>query len=195
MASKSCFRPCLDLRSASRWLALLGVVIWLVGCGSAPPSPKEEPADLRIQLIASDNVNPDDKGRAAPIMVRVYELKSGAALQAADFFTLQEDERKAIGGDLLVVDEFILRPGDRKTIERRANPSTKVIGVVAGYRNLGKSIWRDVYPLRSPTKSTWLGWMFSGKKSEILTIRLDRQAVSIRVKRGDQWVYRAGSGG
>jgi len=66
---------------------------------------------------------------------------------------------------------------------------------MAGYRNLGKSIWRDVYALKGPTKSTWFGRMFSAKKSEILTVRLDRQAVSIRVQRGDQWVFRAGSGG
>jgi type VI secretion system protein VasD len=71
MALTSCFRSCLELLSASRWLAWFGVVIWLVGCSSAPPAPKEEPVDLRIQLIASDNVNPDDKGRALPIMVRV----------------------------------------------------------------------------------------------------------------------------
>lgn len=176
-----------------RWLALGCACLWLAACGSTRSSPTTEAAvELRLQLIASADVNPDDRARASPIMVRVYELRSGTAFRSADFFSLQDDERKAAGDDVLAVDEFILRPGETKTIERRANPATTQIGVLAGYRNLSKSVWRDVYRLRSPPRLPWYRGMFQRKQQETLTVRVDRQAVSIVERRGDKWVFRAG---
>jgi hypothetical protein len=47
-------------------------------------------------------VNPDDKGRAAPILVRVYELKSEGTFESADYFSLNANDKAAIGSDLLV---------------------------------------------------------------------------------------------
>ncbi|PXW24938.1 type VI secretion system protein VasD [Paraburkholderia caballeronis] len=178
-----------------RRLVTGGLCFWLAACSSSPPAPKEQAADLRIQVIASENINPDDKGRPAPIMVRVYELKSATAFRSADYFTLQDDDRKATGDDVLVVDEFILRPGDTKEISRKANASTNAIGVLAGYRNLGKSVWRDVYQLRQPQKAPWYRRMFTRERKETLTVNVDKQAVSISARRGDKWIFQTGSRG
>jgi type VI secretion system protein VasD len=173
-------------------LALAVLCALLFGCGSAPPAPREAKPDLRMQVVAADNVNPDDNGRAAPIMVRVYELKSDTAFRNADFFSLQDNDRKAIGDDLLAVDEFVLRPGEKKTIERKANSATTAIGVMAGYRNLGKSVWRSVYPWRDPPKTPWYRRMFKRDGKEMLTVRVGRQSISVLIRRGDKWVLRTG---
>ena len=45
-----------------------------VGCSSGPPL-------LRGAINADGSVNPDRGGRASPIVVRVYELKSVAAFR------------------------------------------------------------------------------------------------------------------
>lgn len=85
----------------------------LIGCTSTRPSIKEQTSiDLRIE--AAENVNPDEKGRAAPIQVRIYELKNDNAFTSADFYSLQDNDKSILGGDLLVSDEFILRPGKLK---------------------------------------------------------------------------------
>jgi len=195
MDPKSCFRRFFAYFSALHWLAIGGICVWLAACSSTTPAPKEEAAELQVLIVVSRSVNPDDSGRAAPIMVRLYELKSATAFQSADFFTLHDDDRKAAGADVLAVDEFILRPGGTETIRRKANPSTKAIGVLAAYRDLGKSVWRDVYVLRQPPKAPWYRRMFASKKKETLQVSVDRQAVSISVRRGDKWVSQSESGG
>lgn len=193
MFLESWFRSWSAWSALTRWLLIGCACVWLAACGSATPAPaKDEAIDLRLQVVASKDVNPDERGRASPIMVRVYELKSGTAFQSADFFSLQDDDRKAAGGDVLVSDEFILRPGETKTIERHANPSTNLIGVLAGYRNLTRSTWRDVHEFRTPPRAPWYRRMFKRNENEMLTVRVDRRAVSILVKRGDKWVFQAG---
>ncbi|TKC89361.1 type VI secretion system lipoprotein TssJ [Trinickia terrae] len=164
-------------RSFSEWLAIGGLCLCLAACSSGGPTVKEQ-TDLQVQVAASVNVNPDDWGRAAPIMVRVYELKSATAFESADFFTLQNDSKKALGDDVLAVDEFILRPGDKREIRRKSNQASAAIGVLAGYRDLGKSVWRDVYRLPTAPDASWYRAAIPDKKQK-LVIRLDQRTVSI----------------
>ncbi|MGV2293069.1 type VI secretion system lipoprotein TssJ [Trinickia sp. YCB016] len=159
------------------WLAIGGMCLWLAACSSGSPTVKEQ-TDLRVQVAASENVNPDEWGRAAPIMVRVYELKSATAFESADFFTLQNDSKKVLGDDVVAVDEFILRPGDKREIRRKSNQATTAIGVLAGYRDLGKAVWRDVYRLPVAPDASWYRATIPDKKQK-LTIRLDQRTVSI----------------
>ncbi|MBB5414508.1 type VI secretion system lipoprotein TssJ [Paraburkholderia atlantica] len=160
------------------WLALSGASAWLSGCASAPAPVIKERTTLRLQIAANENVNPNEWGTAAPILVRVYELKSPTAFQTADFFTLQSDDKKILGDDALVVDEFILRPGDTREIVRKSNPATTAIGVLAGYRDLGKSVWRAVYRLPVAPDAAWYRMALPDKEQK-LTIQLDQRTVSI----------------
>jgi type VI secretion system protein VasD len=164
-------------RRISEWFAIGGMCVLMSACSSGSPTVKEQ-MDLRIQVVASDNVNPDDWGRAAPIMVRIYELKSATAFESADFFTLQNDSKKALSDDVLAVDEFILRPGDKREITRKSNQATAAIGVLAGYRELGKSVWRDVYRLPTAPDAKWYRATIPDKKQKLI-VRLDQRAVSI----------------
>jgi type VI secretion system protein VasD len=86
--------------SGPRWIAVrrwifaafspLALTLALV---AAQPShaqfsyPREQ-TRLDITITAEAGVNPDDKGRAAPIMVRIYELKSEGTFESADYFSL-----------------------------------------------------------------------------------------------------------
>jgi type VI secretion system protein VasD len=160
------------------WLALGSAGMSLTACSTTPAPTVKEQTNLQLQIVASENVNPNDWGTAAPILVRVYELKAATAFSNADFFTLQNDDKKAIGDDALVVDEFILRPGDEREITRKSNPATTAIGVLAGYRDLGKSVWRDIYRLPAGPDAAWYRVAIPDRK-QTLTIRLDQRAVSI----------------
>lgn len=148
----------------------------LAACGSAPV--RKEHARLRLQLGTSEDVNGDERGRAAPVMVRVYELKSAAAFESADFFTLQNNDKKVLGEDLLAVDEFIMRPGSEEQVRRKASHATTAIGVLAGYRELGKSVWRATYKLPEAPEAAWYRVLIPDKKVD-LKIRVGQQAVSI----------------
>jgi len=142
-------------RNALKRIATGLTLLSLTACGGVPTR-KELAASLNLKIKVSDGVNPDELGRPAPIMVRIYELKSAYTFDNADFFTLQSDSKKVLGEDAIVIDEFVCRPGDVRNIRRRLNPETTVIGVLAGYRDLGKSVWRGVYRLPSPPDDVWL---------------------------------------
>lgn len=131
----------------------------LAGCSStslpAGEQPLREQTALDIKIAAAADVNPDDQGRAAPILVRVYELKSVDTFNNADYFTLHNSDKKMLGDDMLVRDEFIMRPGDNQVIRRKSNPNTRAIGVLAGYRDLPNSEWRAVQKVSAAPEAVW----------------------------------------
>ncbi|MET3494827.1 type VI secretion system lipoprotein TssJ [Variovorax boronicumulans] len=139
--------------------------------------PREQ-TRLDITIRAEAGVNPDDKGRAAPILVRIYELKSDGGFESADYFSLAGNDKALIGSDLLVRDEFILRPGDVKTLRRKSHPDLAAIGVVAGYRDLAQADWRAVQKVDPAPEAAWYRSVLPANK---LRLQIDLQAKGIRL--------------
>ncbi|MFJ2990691.1 type VI secretion system lipoprotein TssJ [Collimonas sp. NPDC087041] len=164
-------RRCLAVLSS---LLLLLLVIPAIGQAQVV----KEPTKLDITIHATDDVNPTDQGQAAPIMVRVYELKSDETFKQADFFTLQNTDKAVLGADMLVKDEFILRPGDSKTIRRASYADTAVIGVLAAYRDLPNATWREVYKLSDAPEAAWYRSVLPSPKAK-LNIELRTKDINI----------------
>ena len=133
-----------------------------VGCSSGPPL-------LRGAINADGSVNPDRGGRASPIVVRVYELKSVAAFNTADFFSLFDKEQETLGGELVGREEFQLQPAETRQYRRQLQPDTKFFGVVAAFRDLEQSRWRQAVPVPA-------------KGSATLTLGIQARAISLAVK-------------
>jgi len=157
-------------------MALFGAL--LAACSSTGLPPPLEQSKLDLTIVAADDVNPDDKGRASPILVRIYELKTDGPFQEADFFTLQKQDKLTLGADLLVKDEFILRPGETKTIRRKTLPDTTAIGVLAGYRELGTATWRVVYKLKPAPEAAWYRAVMPANKAKL---RIELQTNDIKI--------------
>ena len=150
-------------------LALLPLLI-LAACGSlsggnAPP--QKEQARLEISIEADRDLNLDLKGRGAPMLLRVYELKSDVAFQDADFFALQNSDKAALGADLLAVDQFVIRPGEKREIRRKSNPETTAIGFFAGYRDLPNAVWRVIHKLPAAPESSWYRLVIPANKAKL----------------------------
>jgi type VI secretion system protein VasD len=149
------------MRRASCVLSL--VVITLAGgCGSSSPL-------LKGSLKADAGANPDLRGRPSPIVVRVYELKSVAAFNSADFFSLFEKEGETLSGDLVGREEYQLSPAETRPYQRQLQPDTKFIGVAAAFRDLEGSRWRQAAPLPA-------------KRGASITIGIEARAVALAVK-------------
>ncbi|AJY40134.1 type VI secretion system lipoprotein TssJ [Burkholderia humptydooensis] len=153
----------------------LAFALACAACASGAARPKE-PVRLDLAVNAALTVNPDDRSRPAPIVVSVYELKTDGAFNAADFFTLQDKDKTVLADDLLARERFQLRPGERRTIRRNADPAAGALGVVAAYRDLPNSVWRAVYPLPAARDAAW--YRLSSPKLR-LTIDLDTHAIRI----------------
>ena len=152
---------------------------WLtVACLVLPLHAQEvkEQTKLNLLIEASSGVNPNTSERASPIKVRIYELKDSAAFAEADYFSLDSADKVTLAADLLAKDEFILRPGESKRMERKSNPQTTAIGVLAGYRDLANATWRAVHKLKPAAEASWMRFALPAPKLE-LTVQLQPQSI------------------
>ena len=163
-ASSSAARWARAARSGRRAsaLALVGVAALAAACGSSPPL-------LRGAITVDSNVNPDRAGRPSPIVVRIYELKSIAAFNGADFFALFDNEQATLSSELVGREEFQLQPAETRQYRRQLQPDTKFIGVVGAFRDLEQARWRQAVPVPS-------------KRSPTITVGLQARAVTLSVK-------------
>jgi type VI secretion system protein VasD len=138
---------------------VLGLVAWCAGCSlmapkpppppppPPPPKPPPPPPKLSISIVAAPMVNPDVRGRASPVVVRLYELKSVAPFNAADFMSLYEQDRSVLGSELVAREELMLEPGETKAISKLLAPEVRSLGVVATFREIDKAQWRGAVAL------------------------------------------------
>lgn len=127
-------------------LAPLFLSLTLASCAKPPPPPPK-PTILQISLSVDLNANPDARGRASPVVARLLELKSLAAFQSTDFFSLFDHEKDALGSELVAKEEFLLQPGDNQRFTRELQPDTRFVAVLAAYRDIERSRWRASIPV------------------------------------------------
>ena len=131
----------------------------LMGCSSTP-----KPTVVKISLHAQPSVNPDSNGRASPVVVKFYELKSAAAFDAADFFSIFDNEQKTLGSELLNAEVFQLEPGKNMKFERPLNADTRYLAAVAAFRDLEHSQWRTTLAIPPKEKISQVLIQLDGTK-------------------------------
>jgi type VI secretion system protein VasD len=133
-----------------RPLLLLPVALLLSRCG---PEPKP-PAVLTLNITGSADQNPDINGKASPVAIRIYQLTATAKFERADVFALTEHEQQSLGTDSAGSQEFVIAPGENRTLSFELKPQVQTIGVVALYRDIDKAQWRADAPAATsgPTK-------------------------------------------
>jgi type VI secretion system protein VasD len=156
-------------------IIVVASALMLAACASSDSKTPKVAIRLDLSVVASTSVNPDDQKRPAPIVVRLYELKTDSAFAAADYFSLQDKDKTVLADDLVRRDEFQLRPGESKVFQRTIDPATTRLGILAAYRDLPNSVWREVYTL--PTTSD-TAWYYRAPKLK-LTIDLDANAIRV----------------
>jgi type VI secretion system protein VasD len=133
--------------------ALLGLFALLAATAVAPPPP---PAVLIFTIIAGADQNPDLSGRPAPVAVRLFELNGTAKFERADVFALTEHEAQTLGEEGQGSEEFVLRPGETRTITRELKKGVQFVGVAVLFRDIDRSRWRAIAQVgvSGPTRLT-----------------------------------------
>lgn len=144
---------CLQCRRAL--ISPLLIALAAAACAKAPPAappsitiaaPVEAKVKAPLVMSATADANPDSTGRPSPIVVRVYQLRTDATFTTAEFFPLFDEEQKTLGPELISRDEFILAPGERRTIDVALSGETRYVGAVAAFRDIRNSSWRMLLP-------------------------------------------------
>jgi len=105
------------------------------------------PTKVSMNVMASNTINPNAEGRASPVVIRIYRLKSPAIFNEADIFQLFEAEGATLGPDLLGREEMVVMPGSNQILDREVPDDTTYIGVIANFRDADHAIWRGSAPI------------------------------------------------
>jgi type VI secretion system protein VasD len=124
-------------------------------CSSTPRLPTQPatcnlPQNIGLVLRGSERLNPNDDGRSLPVVVRIYQLKSGARMEEAEFEGVWRHDREVLGEDILKMDEMYLYPNQRMARTFRRDPAATHVVAVAIFRHPAGQAWRTIYELPPP---------------------------------------------
>ena len=135
------------------------VVAALAGCAKppviSPPKTEPSPTVIRLDVTADAAVNADRHGRAMPIAVRFYLLKTTAAFDNADFFSLFERDEEVLGTAKVVREEITLLPNQAFSTELHPQGPSQFLAVFASYREVNKVRWRATAPIPQHTTTAY----------------------------------------
>lgn len=150
-------------------LLFLGCLL-LTGCATEQPpvvsSPALPPTQIQLRIVVDNDVNPDSFGEASPVMLRIYQLRETSSFNAADFFALFNNDKAALGGDLLHKNELIVKPGDTKQLDIQSVNDAQSLGLFAAFRQLDNAQWRSTLKLAL-------------NQTQTVTVKLSRNQLTI----------------
>jgi type VI secretion system protein VasD len=143
----------------------------LTACAAKPA----KPTPTHAYLTATATVNPDANGRASPIVVRLFQLRNDGEFAAADFFALYGKEKETLASTLISREEYVLAPGETRTIDLALDPQARVIGALAAFRDIRSAHWRALTQTPEKKLTDLLG-------KDSLTLTVDQDSVTLSVK-------------
>jgi type VI secretion system protein VasD len=129
----------------------LASLLALAACASPPPPP----AVVTLEVEGGADQNPDITGRPSPVALQIYFLNATAKFERADVFALTERERDTLGADSAGSEQFVIAPGERRSIQRELRAGVQAIGIVALFRDVDAGArWRAVVPVATSGPTT-----------------------------------------
>jgi type VI secretion system protein VasD len=145
----------------ARGLAITALLPLLAGCGGGKPPP---PVIAELHITAAADINPDEAARAAPVMLKIFQLSSTGGFDAIDFYQLGDGA--ALGRDLVAQDELSIAPGDHRDVSQPLKDGAHYLAVVAAFRAIDRASWKSVVAV-PPQGTTALNVEVSGTRVTI----------------------------
>lgn len=138
----------------------------LLACADTPEKPAPlPPTRVDLEINGGKIINPDAEGKAAPVVLRIYELREQSSFQGADFFALFDKEQSTLASDLVRKQEIWIKPGENKTLQIMPDADTRMLGFFAAFRKLDNAGWRSLVAL-------------TAHQNNAVTLKLDGNALS-----------------
>ncbi|MGD8107646.1 type VI secretion system lipoprotein TssJ [Pantoea sp. FN0302] len=157
-------------------LAAIMLAVVLVSCSSNNER-KTAAGEIKINLIADKDINPNASGHPAPLSIFIYNIKETDVFSNADFFEITDGSSKPLLAASSKIYEAILQPGEARSIFINLNNDTRTLGFISAYRNLNDSIWLATWDL--PKKTSWWEKVFSDDSLE-LNAHFHKTAMTIK---------------
>ena len=109
------------------------LVVTLSACGTTRKVLNLE-TSAEFNIIASKDVNPNNSGHPAPLVVQVITLRDARQFKQEDFLNLYEDPQGRLGNDLIEITRLKeLAPGESRVETFNLSPEVKFIGILGEY--------------------------------------------------------------
>ena len=103
---------------------------------------------VELTLVGGSALNPNTQGQPSPVEVRIFQLSTPRAFEAADFASVFRTPQGATQTDWLEQEDFMLRPGQIHEHKRSPGPAVQALGVAAAFRDQEQAVWHVTVPLR-----------------------------------------------
>ncbi|WKD50016.1 type VI secretion system lipoprotein TssJ [Microbulbifer spongiae] len=169
--------------SKNNWfrITLLGfLVVTLAACQTTRRTLNLD-TSVELSMDIREDVNPDDDGRASPVVVRIFMLADDRQFAREEFLNLYENAQSRLGKDLL--DTVILKefaPGEQRVEALALTPEVKYIGLLAEFVQYQRADALMVLPIVDHRKNAYqisLADTRIGTPDEIAKRRRDKASV------------------
>ncbi len=106
-----------------------------------------------INLQPSETMNIGENGNPLPTVVWIYQLKSKARMEKADFKTIWRSDKEVLDDDLLEKKEIMIYPGKNQEIALEKKDKTRYIAIIAIFRKPNEETgkWKQIIDANSWT--------------------------------------------
>ena len=100
----------------------------------APVIPKfPDQIELSLDLESDRWLNPNAQNKSSPVHIKVFQLEKLEKFKSSSLISLLSNPSLALGADLKGVDDYLLLPGEKRTVVL-TTPRTSHIAILANYR-------------------------------------------------------------
>ena len=143
-------------RAASAVLVTVAVGATAFACTTTPPpAAKAAPDRCKFQVVdmtilGSRRLNPTETGEARPVQLRIYQSKSDARFNFAEFEDIWKKDQKTLGDDYVSMQEITVYPESRADVRFERDEAALNIVAMGLFRNPSGRTWWTSFDLPPP---------------------------------------------
>ncbi len=107
---------------------------------------------VTLDIRTAIDINPNEDGRASPVILNFYALENERQFEQEDFIALYQDPDSVLGRDLIFTTKFKeFTPGEERTESLVVDDRTRYIGIMAEYIRYEDAATKIVMPVDANT--------------------------------------------
>lgn len=152
---------CAAISAVSAATTIAGAVMEVSGISKKESDIRKTTKQYKVAIFSGENLNTTKSGKSLSLVTKVYVLRSSDKLAqlTPDQLATEENEKNALGEDLISTREVTLLPGKSYEISLVVPGDAIAIGVVGMFRAPYANRWRIAFDLSnaSPSESLTVG--------------------------------------
>jgi type VI secretion system protein VasD len=122
----------------------VGMVLEATGVVKKESDPSKINRDMSVRLYAGDQLNLSSSGKPLSLVAKIYVLRANEKFKGMTYpqITSGEQEREALGEELISVREIVLLPGKSYDITLKVPGDATTIGIVGMFRTPYQARWK-----------------------------------------------------